>query len=100
MPLKRLTVLNTRDCLWVYILRILAEKPLHAYAIRKEIRERYGFTPGTVTAYKVLYLLRKSGHVEKRQQGRINIYSITDRGRKDLEKARRFYTKMAKTLKT
>ncbi|MHA2066299.1 MAG: PadR family transcriptional regulator [Candidatus Thorarchaeota archaeon] len=100
MPLKRLTVLNTRDCLWVYILRILTERPLHAYAIRKEIRERYSFTPGAVTAYKVLYLLRKSGHVEKRQQGRINVYSITALGRKDLGRARDFYAKMAKTLKT
>jgi DNA-binding PadR family transcriptional regulator len=97
--MKRLTELNTRDCLWVYILRILSDKPLHAYAIRKEIRERYGFTPGTVTAYKVLYLLRKSGHVEQKRDGRTNVYSITPRGKKDLGKARSFYSEMAKTLK-
>ena len=97
--MRRLRELNTRDCLWVYILRILADKPLHAYAIRKEIRERYGFTPGTVTAYKVLYLLRKSGHVQRRQEGRTNVYSITGLGRRDLEKASEFYGSIAKTLK-
>ena len=100
MPLKRLKFLNTNECLWIYVLRILADKPTHAYALRKEIDKRFGFRPGTMTAYKVLYLLMKSGHVQKKEEGRKRIYSITERGKKDLKEAAFFYNKLSKQLQS
>ena len=98
MPLKRLRELNTRECLWVYILRLLSEEPMHAYAIRERIRERFGFRPGTVTAYKVLYLLNRGGLVSKRAEGRQKVYTITSRGTRALKDAVDFYTERAKVL--
>ncbi len=98
MPLKRLKELNTKECLWVYILRLLEEKPLHAYAVREEIKERFGFMPGTVTAYKVLYLLNKGGLVDKRKSGRQKVYSITPNGRRALEGAIDFYRERIRLL--
>lgn len=98
MPLKRLKLLNTKECLWVYILRILSDKPTHAYLIRKEIFKRYRFMPGTMTAYKVLYQLGRKGLVRKTVQGRKKVYTITEDGKKELKKAQGFYKNMYKIL--
>lgn len=98
MPFSRLKELNTKDCLWIYILRILAEKESHAYTIRKEIQKRYSFTPGTMTAYKVLYLLHRKGFVSQKKEGRKKIYSLTVKGRSELMKARKFYQGLAREL--
>jgi DNA-binding PadR family transcriptional regulator len=100
MPLSRLAELNTKDCLWVYILRILQDGPTHAYSIRKKIDQRFGFKPGTVTAYKVLYLLAKSGFVKKAASGRHRVYTITPAGKKALREAIIFYKSRVKALRT
>ena len=99
MPLSRLAELNTKDCLWVYILRILKDGPRHAYVIRKDIEDRFGFEPGTVTAYKVLYLLAKSGYVKKAVSGRQKVYSLTPAGRKALKDAIAFYKSRVRALR-
>jgi DNA-binding PadR family transcriptional regulator len=99
MPLKRLRELNTTGCLWVYILKLLTEAPLHAYAIREEIRKSFGFRPGKVTAYKVLYLLDRGGLVSKETSGRQKVYTITRDGRNALREAVEFYQDRASLLK-
>ena len=91
MPLKRLILLNTKGNLWIYILRVLKDGPTHAYSVRNEIQSRFGFRPGAVTAYKVLYQLKLKGLVTKRAQGRKQVYTITPKGREELEKAADFY---------
>lgn len=91
MHLKRLEKLNTKDCLWIYILGILKSKSMHAYVIRKEIEKKFGFRPGNVTAYRVLYNLKKAGLVTKNKEDRRVVYTITSKGRQDLNKAIKFY---------
>lgn len=91
MPMKRLIAANTKECLWIYILLILHDKPMHAYAIRTEIARRYGFMPGTMTAYKVLYLLGRRGLVTKTSAGRRKMYRITAPGMAALRDAKDFY---------
>lgn len=98
MHLKRLNYLNTKECLWAYILNILNKKPMHAYAIRKEIEIRFGFRPGTMTSYKVLYLMRRAGLVKKTKDDRRVVYSITPKGKHDLKKAIDFYKHRIKLL--
>jgi DNA-binding PadR family transcriptional regulator len=99
MPLERLRELNTKDCLWIYILRVLQDGPRHAYVIRKEIGDRFGFEPVTVTAYKVLYLLSKSGFVKKTISGRQKVYALTPAGKKALKEAIGFYKGRVKALR-
>jgi DNA-binding PadR family transcriptional regulator len=99
MPLRRLVQMNTKECLWIYILRILQDGPVHAYALRKEIEKRFGFRPGTVTAYKVLYSLSKSGFVKKTVSGRQKVYALTPAGRKALKDAVAFYKGRVKALR-
>jgi len=96
--LGRLESLNTKDCLWTYILRILEDGPTHAYSLRGEIRKRYGFTPGAVTAYRVLYHLTGRGFVRKKAVGRRKVYEITEKGRAELGKAAEFYERQSKAL--
>lgn len=98
MHLKRLEKLNTKDCLWIYILGILKNDPMHAYVIRKEIEKKYGFRPGNVTAYRVLYRLTGMKLVNKTKEGRRVVYSITPKGRFDLKKAINFYKHLIKML--
>ena len=98
MPLRRLKHLNTRECLWIYVLRILKDGPTHGYTVREEIKKRFGFQPGTVTAYKVLYLLKQSGLVTKKTEGRKQIYEITEKGKQQLKEAKEFYSQMAGML--
>ena len=95
---KRLHDLNTKGCLWMYILRILFDGETHAYSIRGKIAERYGFSPGTVTAYRVLYHLSSKGLVEKRVIGRRKVYRITKPGREALKDAVSFYKGRARAL--
>ena len=98
MPLKRLRELNTKECLWIYILTLLKEKPMHAYALREQVQDKFGFRPGTVTAYKVLYLLNRDGLVEKRVSGRQKVYSVTPEGEKALGQAVNFYRERVRLL--
>lgn len=98
MPLNRLKKLNTKDCLWIYILKLLSEKNMHGYIIREEINRRFGFRPGTVTAYKVLYLLSKDGMVTKEEKGGKKIYSITAKGQMLHKEGIDFYRKLLKQL--
>ena len=96
--MEKLAANNTTDCLWPYILSIIKEKPCHAYILRKAIRERFGFTPGTVTAYRVLYSLRKEGLVSIKRKGRKRVYTITPEGRKALMEAKEYYRKIVSFL--
>lgn len=98
MPMKKLIRNNTQDCLWPYILKILKDKPSHAYVLRKEIEKRFGFRPGSVTAYLVLYSLRKKGFVKKKKEGRKQVYTITRKGEDILRKSVEFYKERAKLL--
>jgi DNA-binding PadR family transcriptional regulator len=99
-PLRRLADLNTKECLWIYILRILKDGPVHAYVLREEVSKRYGFMPGNVTAYRVLYSLKADGLVSKKSDGRKEVYTITPKGSETLKKGIHFYENMGKLLRS
>ena len=91
MPLERLKRLNTKEGLWLYVISVLKEKPMHAYVLKKEIEEKFGFHTGNVTVYKVLYLLQQGGYVTNKKEGRRVIYSTTKKGILALDGAKEFY---------
>ena len=84
----------TKENLWLYILRMLLDRPMYAYEIGKGLYDRYGFSTATVTTYVVLYKLRREGligiHKEVTVKGRPNrkYYTITEFGRRELDKGR------------
>lgn len=97
-PIKKLRANTTTDCLWPYILSILSKNPTHAYTLRSQIARRFGFTPGTVTSYRVIYSLKKEGLVSSSTDGRKTVYSITPQGRSALRKAKESYRQLAQKL--
>lgn len=89
-PVKRLWKKLRVDNLWVWILKLLTEKPKYAYELRSEIKERFGFEPATVTSYAVLYRLEKSGFVAESSQAvapNRKYYEITEKGEQALTQA-------------
>ncbi|MBS7655411.1 helix-turn-helix transcriptional regulator [Candidatus Bathyarchaeota archaeon] len=100
--IKKITVEN----LWLYILSLLKDKPKYGYEIRKLIQERYGFKPGTVTAYIVLYRLVKEGYIslkEEKKEGKgpaRKYYEITEEGRMLLAKGERFLEETLKKIRS
>lgn len=91
VPLERLQKTNTVGNLWIYILSLLKKRPVYGYELRKVISENFGFTPGKITSYRVLYRLEENGYVKSRIKKMKRIYEITEKGEKELEEARKFF---------
>lgn len=90
-PFSRLQKANTIDNLWFYILSLVKNEPIYAYKLQKEIEKKFGFKPGKITPYRVLYRLENDGFVKSKLQERKRIYQITQKGREELQKAKNFY---------
>lgn len=62
--LDRLMAKLTKENLWIYIVRLLMERPMYGYEIAREIRERFGINVTNVGVYVVLYKMERDGLVE------------------------------------
>jgi DNA-binding PadR family transcriptional regulator len=93
-PIERLEEKVLKENLWIFIFKVLKEKDEYAYELRKRIKEEFGFLAGNVTGYKVLYLLEKNDYVTSYTEGRRKYYKLTEKGLKQLEKARSFLKKV------
>ena len=98
LPFERLLKSNTTDNLWLYILSLAKKRPIYAYRLQKDIREKFGFQPGKITPYRVLYRLEQDGFVKSKREDRKRYYEITEEGKKELKKAERFYMEITKIL--
>jgi DNA-binding PadR family transcriptional regulator len=96
--MERLRAKLSVDLLWIYILGIIKEKPMHAYALRREIEKRFGFLPGNVSAYVVLYKLHGRGFVSSKEQGNRTVYSVTSKGTELFKEAEKEFLKKQKML--
>jgi PadR family transcriptional regulator PadR len=105
MAYERLVRKTTKENLWLYLLSILEQGPRYAYQLRDEIRDRFGFEVGEVTAYVVMYALKKEGFVtisktELRKEGLARkYYEITPEGRMLLSKGASYLVEVAEKLK-
>jgi DNA-binding PadR family transcriptional regulator len=91
-PLERLRDSNTKRNLWIYILSLLQKREIYGWEMPKLINERFGFKPGKITPYRVLYRLEKEEFVKSEARDRRKFYRITAKGKKELEKAKEFYS--------
>jgi len=99
LPIERLQKSNTTENLWIYILTLLKEREIYAWELQKMIENKFGFKPGRITSYRVLYRLEKEGFVKSQMKERRRIYKITKKGEEELNKAKDFYQKILNTLK-
>jgi PadR family transcriptional regulator PadR len=102
-PSERFENSLTKDNLWLYILTLLKETEMYPYEIRSTIKERFGFSPGNVTAYIVLKKLKSGGYVrvKKKDQGKgpeRTYYVITAKGNEELRKAAGFFKSRLKAV--
>lgn len=101
---RRLVRKMTKENLWLYILRLLREGAKYGYEVRGEVEERFGFKPGRVTSYRVLYALRREGYVEVKGEEPSEVgpsrkyYIITAKGEDLFEKAEAFLTNLCRKL--
>ncbi|WXG45412.1 MAG: PadR family transcriptional regulator [Candidatus Atabeyarchaeum deiterrae] len=101
--LRRFMSKLTRENLWVYILRLLQERPRYGYEIRAMINDRFGFKPATVSSYVILYKMAREGLVEVKRdvaerKGKPDrkYYAITEEGKRAMENAKTFLNKLIK----
>lgn len=98
LPFERLKKSNTKENLWLYILSLLKEKELYGWEIPKLIEGRFGFKPGKITPYRVLYRLEADHFVASKIKERKRFYKITEKGKKELERALNFYKEILRCL--
>ena len=97
--MERLQKSNTKENLWIYILSLLKERELYGWEIRSLIEKNFDFRPGLITPYRVLYRLQGDGFVKSELKERRRIYKITEKGKKELEKAKNFYREILTKIK-
>ena len=93
--MTRLVNKLTKEMLWMYILRLLQERPHYGYEIKQLITERFGFSPATVSGYAIIYRLTKDGLIEEQRKDDSprKYYAITDKGSKAMSEAKAFLGK-------
>jgi DNA-binding PadR family transcriptional regulator len=70
----------------LYLLSLLAERPMHGYELIQALSDRFGgtYSPSAGTIYPRLAKLEEEGLVTKAADGRKTVYQITDAGRAEL----------------
>lgn len=86
MAYRRLESKLTKENLWLYVIRLLLERPMYAYEISKLLQSRFGFSAATVTTYVVLYKMEREGLIRVEQNPTVDrpdrkYYTTTERGR-------------------
>lgn len=97
----------TKEVLWLYILRLLKERPMYAYELKEKIKEAFSFEPATVSSYVVLYKLEKEGgYVTSEWQETTGggkparkYYKLTPKGEELLKEGINFLEETLKKLK-
>jgi len=70
----------------LYLLSLLAERPMHGYELIQALSDRFGgtYVPSAGTIYPRLGKLEEDGLVTKESDGRKTVYAVTDAGRAEL----------------
>lgn len=97
-PIERLKKLNTKENLWIYILMLLKKEPAYAWELPSLIEKEFGFRPGNITPYRVLYRLEAENLVKSNLKDRRRTYQITEKGLKELNVVKSFYKNIIEKL--
>ena len=82
---------DMRGMLSFYILWLLSKGPMNGQVISEELGKRRGTQPTPGTLYPALKELRAKGLVEMEREGRKTIYTLSENGKKGLEKACEYF---------
>jgi len=96
--IKRLKEKTGIDILWIYVLSLLKKESCHPYLLRKKISDKFGFLPGEVTVYVVLYKLKSRSFVSSKKEENKTVYSITKKGMELLKEAETIFKEKQKKI--
>jgi PadR family transcriptional regulator, regulatory protein PadR len=82
-----------RGMLGFLILFLLSKKPMHGQELAEDIAQRKGDKPSPGTIYPALRSLRELGFISEEKEGKIIVYTLTERGKQALRIAKRKFTK-------
>jgi len=104
LPLNRLKHKFTKEVMWLYVLKLLEQRPMYGYELKDEIKSNFGWAPATVTSYVVLYKLESEGYVktevrqDKSNKSKRKYYLITDEGKELIVDGCKFIREMLEKL--
>jgi PadR family transcriptional regulator PadR len=84
---------DMRGMLGFLILFLLSKKPMHGQELAEDIAQRKGDKPSPGTIYPALKSLREAGFISEEKEGKIIVYTLTDRGKQALRIAKRKFTR-------
>jgi DNA-binding PadR family transcriptional regulator len=89
---ERLVNKLTKEMLWIYILRLLQERPHYGYEIKELVTKRFGFSPATVSGYAIIYRLQRDRLIQSQESSESTrkYYEITERGIEAMKLAKEF----------
>jgi DNA-binding PadR family transcriptional regulator len=82
-----------RGMLGFLILFLLSKKPMHGQELAEDIAQRKGGKPSPGTIYPALKSLREAGFISEEKEGKIIVYTLTERGKQALRIAKRKFTR-------
>ncbi|MFH1284976.1 MAG: PadR family transcriptional regulator [Candidatus Micrarchaeota archaeon] len=97
-PMMRLKRTTEAGNLWLYVLSLVSKNKVYAYGLRDEINKKFGWRPGLITSYIVLYKLESEGLIASEFEGRRKYYTITQKGKDTLSEAKEYLKKLASKL--
>jgi len=97
-PLSRLKKKTSKEILWIYIFRLLLERDLYGYQLKKELKEKFDIEPAIITSYVVLYRLEREGYVSSRWEKNKRYYHLTEKGRDLYEEGVKYIEKIREKL--
>lgn len=97
-PLDRLEASLTLNNLWLYLIKLISDKPMFSRELHKEIREKYKMNVNLITVYSVLYRLEREGYIKRRGNYR-KYYEVTEKGEKELQNGIQLLEEVLKVIK-
>lgn len=82
---------DMRGMLSFQILWLLSRKPMHGEELAKELEKRRGEKPKAGTIYPALKDMKEKGMIKGEKKGKIIIYSLTIKGKKDVKHAMNYF---------
>ena len=82
---------DMRGFLSFLILFLLSKKSMSGQELAKEIEKRKGDKPSPGTIYPALKSLNKSGLLKEKKQGKSIVYSLTEKGKRNLKMAKEIF---------
>jgi PadR family transcriptional regulator, regulatory protein PadR len=79
---------DMRGFLSFHVLRMISQQEMSGDDIRRELERRKGCMPSAGTVYPVLKALRQGGFIQEiAAEGRTKKYKITEKGKREAERA-------------